>query len=202
MTEDEKLTHILKGIQDKNNGETIEFVIPKKASRIIVAYQSLREDLLFCRNVIELLKDKEFDNTQKMSLYYSFIAIYGKCFTNASSSKSPNLSISDFGLSLSKYEVLHKKLMDMRHNYISHRGISEDDLGVGVYSINKKTLNQRIEVKEIRRININKYDEIIDLIDFLIKITEEKYKSAALRVKDYLLKLSPEELIELMITLP
>jgi hypothetical protein len=204
MTEDEKLTYILKKIQVNNNGETIEFVIPKILSKKIVAYQSLREDLIFCRNAIELLNNKELEVTYKMSLYYSFIAIYGKCFTDASKSKSPQLEVSDFGTLISKFDKLHNEIMNMRHNYISHRGLSEDDFGVGIFSLNKKTLAQRIYVNQIKRksFDIEKIEQIKELIDTLIKISESKFQKASLKVKKHLLGLNPEELSKCLLTLP
>ncbi len=204
MTEEFKLNYILKNIQENSTNENIEFVVPKMIAKHIVAYQSIREDLLFCRTVIEKLTNNDYDKALKTSLYYSFIAIYGKCFTEANKSKYPRLNVSDFGTLINKYDKLHNELMNMRHNYIAHRGLTDDDFGVGVFCLNKKTLSQRIYVNQIKRISFDKdnIDLLKELIDTLIQITESKYLKASLKVKKYMLGLNPEKLNQCLLTLP
>jgi len=205
MSEEEKVQNVLKTIQNENNGESINFVIPRYAAKKIVAYQSIREDLIFCRKSIDELLNVEYNDTIKTSLFHSIVIIYGKCFTDATSSKSPKLELSDFQNGNEILLSLHEEIMDVRHNLVAHRGSTEHDFGFAYLSLNIVDLKCQVLVKQLRRKMFNRervYGYIV-LIEFLIQLVEEKFYKSGVKVWSHLLdNLSPEEFAKLKIAGP
>src|SRR5690606_12102962 len=84
---------------------------------------------------------KEPSSIISQSLTYSLIALYGKCFTDAKKNKNPKLEPSKVYLNHKKFNELHIYLMDLRHNFIAHRGLNDNEIGILFMAISKKNVN-------------------------------------------------------------
>ncbi|MBL7869262.1 MAG: hypothetical protein JNM71_14695 [Flavobacterium lindanitolerans] len=203
-TLEEKIQHILKIIERENDGTTLDFVVPGYVAKPAVAYQSMREDLILCRNAILESLNPAYNEVVKISLFHSVVVIYGKCFTDSTHSKSPKLEISDLGGDKDLLKS-HKEIMDMRHNLVAHRGSIEHDLGFTYLSLDAKTLARQVRVKQIRKkgFKIEDYKRYLILIDYLIDVVEKKFAKAAAKIWTHLLEnFKPEQLALLKIAGP
>ncbi len=59
--------------------------------RKIIGFQSIREDLLLAKASTEKLLEEDQNSILKASLWYSSLALYGRCFTDAAESQYPKL---------------------------------------------------------------------------------------------------------------
>lgn len=204
MKEKEKIEKIVNAIKVKNDGSTFDFAVPGYAAKQVTAYQSMRGDLLLCKNCITELFDDKNNDIVKSSLFYTIITLYGKCFTDATSSKSAKLELSDFN---EKKELIpyHKEIMDMRHNFVAHRGSSEHEIGVAYLSLGVSDLTRQVRVSQIKRKSFDneKIDKYIELLDFLISVVEEKYRKGGERLWNHMLnEYTPNQIAMLKIAGP
>ncbi len=205
MEEEEAIKNILEIIQEENDGNHIDFIIPGYAARRVVGYQSMRSDLILCKDAITRLLTTDNDETISSVLFYTFIALYGRCFTDASSSKSPKLELTDFDTDHQHLMDTHKELMDMRHNFVAHRGSTQHEIGFAFLKLNIKDYSRQVRVKQIKRIspkpeNLPQY---IELMDYLIGVSEKKFYEAGVKVWTHMLKeFTPEMLAQLKIAGP
>ena len=197
------LKHLLAKIEKENEGKYYDFVLPGFLARGIVAYQSMRADLLLMIDACKTLTNPELTEVVKASLWHMIIAAYGKCFTDATSSKSPKLEPSEcFAGENVKFLTAHAELMELRHNYIAHRGSTDEELGFGYMRMNIETLQRAIKFKQVRRIRPSheKLQSYIELFGFLISVTERKFENAANKIaKTMLDQFTPAELVHMRI---
>jgi hypothetical protein len=205
MTMEKKIDRLQKEIQKNNNGETIEFVIPGYAAKKIVAYQSMREDLLLCRESIKELLSGQYNETIMSSLFYTTIILYGKCFTDSTSSKSSKLELSDFGDGNEDLIQFHQEIMDMRHNFVAHRGSTDHDFGLPYMSLWLNDLSVEIKVRQLKRIKFadKKIFDYSRLIEYLIKVVEDKFSKAGEKVFSHLFEsFTVDQLMSFLIATP
>ena len=204
MTEKEKIKKILTAIQANNDGSTIDFAVPGYAAKRVIAYQSMRSDLIQCRESVVELFNKKNNDIIRSSLFHTIVILYGKCFTDATSSKSPKLELVDFGQNKSVIPF-HEELMDMRHNFVAHRGSSKHDLGVAFLSLGVGDLSRQVRVRQVKRKSLdeNRLLNYIELFDFLIRIVEEKFRKEAEKLWNHMLqKYTPNQIAVLKIAGP
>ena len=197
MDEKEAIKKIIETIQQENDGEHIDYIIPGYAANKVIGYQSMRHDLMLCKDaIIKLLKD-DHNETISSALFYTFIALYGKCFTDASSSKSPKFDRTDFSKDHQHLLDTHNEIMDMRHNFVAHRGSTQHEIGFAYLKLNTKDYSRQVRVKQIKRTgpkpeNLSKY---IELLDYLIALSEKKFYDAGVKVWDHMLKEYPPDMM-------
>jgi len=81
MDEQKAVEMIMDTIRKENDGTTLDYMLPGYAQNRVNCYQSMRYDLLLCKDA--LLKLYEYDDITVYScLYMTFIVLYGKCFTD------------------------------------------------------------------------------------------------------------------------
>ena len=188
MKEKEKIEKILNSIKEKNDGSTFDFAVPGYAGKKVTTYHSILGDLNQCKNCFsELLNDANND-VVKTSLFHTIVILYGKCFTDATSSKSAKLELSVFDKN-KELIPFHNEIMDMRHNFIAHRGTSEHEFGITYLSLGVDDLSRRVRVKQIKRktFNKDKIEKYIELIDFLVMCIEEKSQKEAEKLWNHML---------------
>ena len=78
------LVKILEKFREENVGNHIDYLLPGYQAQKLIGYQSMRQDLILCRNALLKLYKINLDVVTSSCLYYTFIAFYGKCFTDAS----------------------------------------------------------------------------------------------------------------------
>lgn len=157
-------------------------------------YCSMREDLLLSSKYLDRIINEQ-DKIMLSALNYSLIALYGKCFTDATQNKSPKLERSI----IVGNELLstHDYLMELRHKFIAHRGDTVNEVGIAVMLFEKNGTRTQIQYKQVKRMSLSteRLKEARNLIDFLIKYVEQKIQETAQKAHDgYLDMFTPEQL--------
>lgn len=176
---------LIENLPNVQDGETSYYHIPKQLASRNIAYQGMQQDLTFCKQALIKLK-KTNDETVMTALFTSVIVLYGKCFTDSSSSKYPKLELNIFESQNPEFLLYHNEIMNMRHNFISHRGLSEQDYGKAFMQIKHKTMEWGVYVRQLKRYSfeVNDILNYLNLVDFVNNIVEEKY----LKTSDKVLK--------------
>ncbi len=202
-TRKDKLTQMLYNIKNKYSDEYVILGVPTTMSKNFIAYCAIREDLNLVLKYIAEFK-RNSSHLIKSSLTYSIISLYGKCFTDASSSNSPKLEASE----LFKNEVTniktHEYLMDLRHQFIAHRGNTDAEAGLACMLIPKEGGLNKTELKfqQLKLTGFSK-KEILNielLVKTIIKKTEAKINKSGTKVITGMVnQFTPEQLALLSI---
>jgi hypothetical protein len=197
MDKKQAIEKIVELIQNEKDGNYVDFALPGYAAKKIIGYQSMRQDLLLCRESLLKLLSQEFDETISSCLYYTFIALYGKCFTKPSYSKYPKLEEDifekdDYG---HLYDT-HKQIMEFRHNFIAHRGSTQNEFALAYLRLDVRNLGRHVYVKQLKRNRPTKENlpQYLELLDYLTSIVEKKFYEAGVKVWTHILKSYPPEL--------
>ncbi len=181
---------ILEKIKNENDGQHIDYMVPGYTSKKLKTYQSMRGDLIICRDATVRLIAEKFDHTITTSLYHTIIVLYGKCFTDASSSKSPKLEIKDcFDENNEELYIIHKDIIDLRNNFAAHRGSTEHEVGLAYLKLNIKDFSRQVRVKQLKR-RMPKDTDLplyLKLFDHLIVLVEKKFEREGNKVWDHML---------------
>ncbi|ELE6591611.1 hypothetical protein NDJ14_16985 [Vibrio alginolyticus] len=120
-----------------------------KQAKIVAAYGLVKKDLKFVEKVINhavkisavileqdlshlesddhvavIRKEVDIDSDLYKSLYISAVVTYGKCFVQAKGRKV-KLEIADIFSDNDKMKTLHLDIMESRHQYIAHAGVTK-----------------------------------------------------------------------------
>jgi len=202
MKRDEALNYMIECLQSEKHQDYVDVAIPGFLAHKIIAYQSMREDLLTVRKSTELLLDTELDPIIKASLWYSIIALYGRCFTDAGESKYPKLEVSGVFSGTNELAETHNLLMDLRHKFVAHRGESTNEVSMSFMRVHFTLDGKEIVVRQLRQ---NRPDEgllknILTITEHLIPQIVKKYEKAAIKISRSMFKnFTPEELIKMRI---
>src|SRR5690554_1378004 len=175
----ERLIDIIRDAKSKYSEENLVLAIPKFMSKSFTSFCSIREDLLLIKMYLERL-EIEKDIIITSALTYSLISIYGKCFTDATKSKSPKLEPKQIFDENSSYLMTHEYLMELRHNFIAHRGDTENEVEAAYLLIPKEQGEPQVRYAQKKRMNLDseKRKEISFLIDFLVPVVMEKIQKS------------------------
>ena len=180
---EKKRESLIAELKNQNDGETMDFEIPEDLEKKNVAYASILLDLQTCHEALLQLK-KRNNEIVKTSLFTTVIILYGKCFTNTSFSKLEfNIFESD-----SKLQELHLELMNLRHNFVAHRGHSQHEFGKAFFQINPRKMVWGIKVGISKRFNFEPAEipEYLYLIEFLSVKVYEKYDKVQKKLTIYI----------------
>jgi hypothetical protein len=216
MTErkDKILQHMLEEIK-KEETDTLNFVIPGILARAIATYMSMREDLLLVQRQTKLLLDykkpkpegidKDYQDTIILALWYSTVVTYGRCFTDASKVSKPKLELKDcFNKGNQKLSEIHEFIMDLRHNFVAHRGDTDNEQEIVFMKIPKGELTGKTEyrIKSVRALSpsADRLIECISLFGHIQKIVEDKLQKQTEKVhKKFLHEFDPKEMMYFLI---
>ena len=183
---------IIEKIQSKNDGEHIEFALPNYIGKNLIAYQSMRGDILLCLDASQKLlsNNREYDDTIRGSLWRTIIALYGKCFIDATGSKSPKLEVKDCAFDEPILLETHNKLLQLRHNFVAHRGETDQDIGVSYLKLRLSDLKRSVWVSQHKRNSPDNADleNYIFLFKHLINVVESKFEKLAEKAWDHMLR--------------
>lgn len=199
----ERMLALLTQAQQTYSDEYLLVAVPGFLSRKFIGYCSMRDDLIRASEYIKLLRSKP-DQIIESALAYSLISLYGKCFTDASRSSSPKLEAASlFTAGESNYDT-HIYIMELRHNFIAHRGETDSEVGVAFMLVPKKDDPDKSQIRfsQLKQISFSEkdLDRIESLILFLLDILMEKIKKVGQKVHDDMLKLfTPNQLALMMI---
>ncbi len=122
-------------------------IVSGRYTKLVTAYHSIRGDLLDAKAMISYVQNNPgVPPIVKTSMFKSFIIQYSKCFTQAKGRKVKVEAESVFR-EHDELLVIHKEVIQMRHNYIAHAGEGKYEYGAMVIY-----LTPDIETPSIERI--------------------------------------------------
>jgi len=186
--------------KNKYSRENWVFIIPNYMSISLNAYISMHKDLTVVLEYLKLLSRQETNKIIKSSLMYSSLALYGKCFTDASQSKSPNLIVSQI-ISDAKLLETHEFLMNLRHKFLAHRGETDSEIISSFYLINKINNTSQLQFMRAKQISFTKVQifRITELVKALLKKLNEIKIKFSNKVQKGMLAFEPKILSQLSI---
>lgn len=194
----DRLIHLIKQAQEHYSKDYLVLAVPGSISKKFIAYCAMKEDLeLILQYIVELRKEPP--GIIKSALSYSLISLYGKCFTDASKNSLPKLEPSElFKEGEENYET-HNDLMALRHQFIAHRGDTENEIGISYMLVPKGGALEQTEMRfsQLKMVGFSKedLDRFERLIKDLIHRLLEKIEKSGQKVHDGMLTLfSPEQL--------
>jgi len=131
-----RLIELLRKSKEQHSDKFIILAVPELFSKKFVSNCSIREDLLLMKMYINKLKEYT-DGVITSALTNSLISLYGKCFTDASKNKAPKLVPSEIFKEQEELKPTHDYLMELRHNFIAHRGETASEVGIAYLLIPK-----------------------------------------------------------------
>ncbi|GAK98293.1 hypothetical protein JCM19294_927 [Nonlabens tegetincola] len=189
MKEEDKnfASRLEKELKSKNTGEKVVFKISYDISKKLIGYHGILLDLNDCRKYLEEMGKIDSEVVQN-SLFISFVITYGKSFTDRKFSKLPKLEESIF--QDQSYFDHHKELMNARHNFVAHRGISNYELGESFFElhVNKMQYDIQSGISKTFKVDHEVIPHYRKLIDFLIKRVTEKTEIVRKKIADHLLE--------------
>lgn len=192
---------------DTNYGKLL---VPSSMSKQITSYMLIRADLLFVKTNAQLLLDSKKkrprnEHTEE-TLWYSLIILYGRCFSNATKGQKVKLDKEDFfNINDEILLITHNKIIEIRNNFIAHRGDNENEIPIVYVKIPRGEIpeeyNVEFEIVSTRYVTESSLflEQIIDLVDFLIPKVKTKIDKCGERLKKGIFNLDIELLKKLMI---
>lgn len=198
----ERLTHLLKQAQAEYSKEHLVIPVPGFLSKKFIAYCSMKEDLELILEYINILKTKP-DRLIKSALSYSMISLYGKCFSDASKNSYPKLESEILLKGDKENQEMHNSLIDLRHQFIAHRGKTESEIGISYLAIPKKNPLEKSQLRfsQLKQSSFSDKDlnKIEGLIKTLVEKLKEKIQKSGQKVHDGMFKLFTTEQLGMMI---
>ena len=153
------------------------------------AYCAMKHDMVLIDKYLGIIDYKTFDNTVNSALVYSIISIYGKCFTDAKSSKSPKLEALKIFTEQENIKT-HEYLMNLRHHFIAHRGSTDSEIESTFGLYNRTTKTTKIEYARVKQMKFNEDErgQIISHIATLKSKIQTKIVKQEKRLNEVLLK--------------
>lgn len=198
----ERLLALIKQAQTQYSDHYFVIAVPGFLGKKFVGYCSMKEDLELLLEYIKVLRTKPSEVINS-ALSYSLISLYGKCFTDASKSNYPKLEANQLFEKESSHADTHAYLMQLRHQFIAHRGETESEVGISYILIPKNDSLDRSQVRfsQLKQISFTETDleRIEPLVKYLIDELLKKIQKNGQKVHDGILKLfTPEELTFMM----
>ena len=143
---DDVLNQILIDIK-KIEKDTDNYRLPDHLANALSSYMSMKLDIIMIIDQTKLLiefKSKEFQKPSEnndlivRALWYAIIITYGKLYSEATKSNSSKLNAKEvFKNDTRGLREVHDYLIDIRNNFIAHRGDTDHEQGVVCLSIPK-----------------------------------------------------------------
>ncbi|MCG9972768.1 hypothetical protein [Christiangramia crocea] len=192
---------LLADLPEQTEGDYINLKIPEHLEPRCLGYANMFADLEICSNALDKLEKSE-DEIITNALFTTIIISYGRCFTDSSSSKTPKLEDKIFKNN-PDLENLHKDLMEMRHNFIAHRGFSDHSVGKAFLQISPSKMQGSIKVGHLftNNFSVEELPRYKALFDFTMLEIRKKFSKAEKHIVQEIFKdLKPGDLKRLVIT--
>lgn len=162
-------------------------------------------DLSYVKDSLKLLSDykdkasKTIERrTLERSLFISSLITYGRCFTQT---RGRGIKLEPTEFIKPKYKELHKYLIELRHEYIAHAGISDGEkvYAVALFNIIKETkeVSMKIGYEIFGQIGLSN-EQIYLFLELIDDLTETLKQKSTEAVKAYLSTLTVEDKNELL----
>lgn len=169
--------------QRKSSKPGITIEINTRLSRHYCAYILIEKDLQdilgFIDILLELINTKEEKNNLLIkALSRAIVVTYGKCFTQADGRKIKL----DVEIIPKERKIIHNELMNMRHNYVAHAGISQHEVCRGMYVLPSEGKARKLgtipctyfsELRQTLTTQIIVHKEAMQLIKHMLRIVEQ-----------------------------
>lgn len=201
---EEKLLQLVKPLFEKikKNKEIdyMYFVIPNLFAKKTIVYANMHSDLSYLKSCLDELKKFKDQKIIARSLWTTIISLYGRQFTDSTTTSSPKLEEKDcFQDTSADIYKMHQKLMSLRHNFISHRGKNYQEHGICYLKIHKKMCNEEVHVEQVLLSQPQNEECLLinNLINHLLEVAREKYRKAAHKSRKSMLEnFTDEELVK------
>ena len=198
----ERLIRLIKSAQEEFAESHLVLAIPGFMSKKFIAYCAMKEDMELILEYINLLRAKP-NNLVESALSYSLISLYGKCFTDASKNSFPKLETNVFAEEVNLLET-HNYLMDLRHQFIAHRGDTESEIGISYMIIPKEKGDTQTQIRFAQVKQKSFSNEDLDKFEKQMKFIHEwlmkKIQKTGQKLHDgYLNIFSPEEIVKMLV---
>jgi|GEM_PF-1329917 len=197
----DRLLHLIRQAQRRYSENYLVLAVPGFMSKKFIAYCSMKEDLELILQYISEMRNNPHGTT-KSALSYSLIALYGKCFTDASKNNFPKLEPSHLFAEGELNYITHNYLMELRHKFIAHRGEIDSEVGISYMLIPKVGSVEKTQVRfnQLKMVGFPKkdLDNIEILIKFLIEKIFKKIEKSAEKIKDGMLNTFTTKELSLM----
>lgn len=197
----ERLAHLLKEAQAEFSERHLVIAIPGFLSKKFIGYCSMKEDLELSLEYIKLLRSRP-EKIIRSALTFSLISLYSKCFTDASKNNYPKLEPHNLFKDEIDYQKTHDFLIDLRNQFIAHRGKTEHEVGIAYIAMPKEDQGEKTQLRfsQLKKTSFSDEDlnNIEPLIQFVIKILLEKIQKSGQKVHDTMLNLFTTEQLTMM----
>ncbi|MBI1768195.1 MAG: hypothetical protein HYR67_07455 [Bacteroidetes bacterium] len=175
--------YLIAQIREQTEDDSSRYIIPDHLAKPLLNYQSIRHDLIFIKEATTKLMTPDLDQTTMASLWHTVIALYGKCFV--SSGHSTKLESNNcFSRQNEMFLKTHNELMDLRHNFVAHRGRTIHEFAIAYIKIDPFKNDSEVKIEQLKRNkpDIGELEKYIQLFDHLITVTEDKIRTVGHKV--------------------
>lgn len=202
-TRDQRLISLVRKAQEEYSEDNFVYVIPGFMAKKFIAYCAMREDVVLMLEYTQLIHE-DHSSIIKSSLTYSIIALYGKCFTDASKNSNPKLEPTSIFEKESPHLLTHEYLMDLRHQFIAHRGNTDSEIGVSFLMIPKEggLEESQIRFSQLKQVSFSNEDleKIEAVLFFLRDLLQDKIQKSGEKLNSgYISTFTPEQVNMMMI---
>ena len=197
----DRLIEIVRRVKSTYSEENIVLAIPGFLSKSFTSFCSMREDLILIKQYLKRMM-VENDEVVKSALTYSSISLYGKCFTDAASSNAPKLEPNQLFVEGNEFHGTHEYLMNLRHHFISHRGVTDSEIEVSYLLVPWEGEQTQVRYSRLKKIafDTEQRRSIDKLINYLLEKLAAKIQKSGQKVyKAYLKNFTPEQITQMML---
>ena len=168
----------------KKHGKNTSAQVEEKVARPIISLWLIHTDIdtiIECINKINdfsKIKSVKVDDLIISALWQKAILAYGKIFLNSDHGFS-KLELKNYALTKTELKI-HAKLMDIRHNYIAHRGNNDFENCILIAVLNKYEDKYKFhfEFPTIQRVgNYINDSEIVKVLRYLEKLKAKVHQN-------------------------
>ncbi|MDQ1855627.1 hypothetical protein [Chryseobacterium sp. WLY505] len=183
----ERLKQLFLQAKDEFSEEYIVVAIPNFFAKKFIAYCAMKEDLELCIEYIKLLRT-ETSKVIKSGLTYSLISLYGKCFTDASKNSYPKLEPNSIFKDNPEVGQNHNTLMELRHQFIAHRGETNSEIAISFLLIPKADDLEQTQVRfsQLKQMGFSQedLDKFESLIQYILDELQKKIEKTGQKIHD------------------
>lgn len=182
---------LIKLAKRKFGDENIVMVVPKFMAKSFHSYCSMKEDLDLILRQLDYLEEQKYPKDIDASLTYSIITLYGKCFTDATSGKAPKLEANKI-ITEKKSIKTHDYLMNLRHNFLAHRGETDSEIEAAFFLISKGSdTTSQVQFMRVKQTGFppEKIEELRKHVTFIKSEVMTKIEKSAKKVQKGMLNL-------------
>lgn len=198
----ERLIALIQRAQKEHEKDYYLFIIPQFLSKKFISHCAMKEDVSLLTDYIKLLRT-ENSITIKSSLTYSLIVLYGKFFTDASHNKNSKLEAKHLFAQNENEMKNHEMLMNLRHNFVAHRGETDSEIGIAFMIVPKigEPDDKQMRFSQLKQYSfstaqLNKIEKLLNVIN---RYLEDSVQKQGQKLNDSYLKIFTPEQISLMV---